>query len=316
MKPLDIERPPALTLRGTLRGNLRGLLIEMRPQEWTKNLLVFTGVIFSRSLFDLHDLWTSTAGFLLFCAASSGIYIFNDLCDIEADRQHPIKSKRPLAAGDLNINLARIAMILLFAIAALGSLALSFSFALIIVLYLSICLAYSLQLKNIVILDVILIASGFVLRAISGAVLIDVTISEWLIICTSMVALLVGFGKRRHELTLLESAASTHRKNLGEYSIHFLDSIMAICAGAALITYALYTRADETVARVGSQWMLITIPFVVYGVFRYLFLIHQRDAGGDPVKILFHDRPTVLNLLLWLIAAALVVYLPSILKHG
>lgn len=316
MKPLDIERPPALTLRSTLRGNLRGLLIEMRPQEWTKNLLVFTGVIFSRSLFELHDLWTSIAGFLLFCAASSGIYIFNDLCDIEADRQHPIKSKRPLAAGDLNINLARIAMILLFAIAAFGSLALSFSFALIIVLYLSICLAYSLQLKNIVILDVILIASGFVLRAISGAVLIDVTISEWLIICTSMVALLVGFGKRRHELTLLESAASTHRKNLGEYSIHFLDSIMAICSGAALITYALYTRADETVARVGSQWMLITIPFVVYGVFRYLFLIHQRDAGGDPVKILFHDRPMVLNLLLWLIAAALVVYLPSILKHG
>jgi len=312
VKPLEIEQPASWTLR----KNLRGLLIEMRPQEWVKNLLVFSGLIFSRSLFDLHGLWTSLLGFVIFCAASSGIYIFNDLCDIEADRAHPIKSSRPLAAGDLNINLARIAMVIFFTAAAVGSLALSPRFALIIVLYLVCCVAYSLQLKNVVILDVILIASGFVLRAISGPVLIDVTISEWLIICTSMVALLAGFGKRRHELTLLRSAASTHRKNLSEYSVSFLDSIMVICAGAALITYALYTRADETVARVGSQWMLITIPFVVYGVFRYLFLIHQRDAGGDPVKILFHDRPTILNLLLWLVAVILVVYLPSLLKNG
>src|SRR5690606_119769 len=281
-----------------------------------KNLLVFAGVIFSGSLFELHDLWVSTLGFFIFCSASSGIYIFNDLCDIESDRAHPIKSTRPLAAGELNVNLARIAMVALFAAAAIGSLALSSRFALVIVLYLASCVACSLQLKIVVILDVILIACGFVLRAISGAVLIDVMISEWLIIRTSMVALLPGFGKRRHELTLLRSAASTHRKNLGEYSVRFLDSIMAICAGAALITYALYTRADETVARVGSQWMLVTIPFVVYGVFRYLFLIYQRNAGGDPVKILFRDRPTVLNLLLWLIAASLVVYLPHLLKNG
>lgn len=312
MKPLEIGHP----FSWALRRNLRGLLVEMRPQEWVKNLLVFAGVIFSGSLLELHDLWVSTLGFLLFCAASSGIYIFNDLCDIKSDRAHPIKSTRPLAAGELNLNLARISMVALFAAAAAGSLALSSRFALVIVVYLAACVAYSLQLKNVVILDVILIASGFVLRAISGAVLIDVTISEWLIICTSMVALLVGFGKRRHELMLLRSAASSHRKNLSEYSVRFLDSIMAICAGAALITYALYTRADETVARVGSQWMLVTIPFVVYGVFRYLFLIHQRNAGGDPVKILFRDRPTALNLLLWLIAASLVVYLPHLLKHG
>ncbi|MBS1769020.1 MAG: decaprenyl-phosphate phosphoribosyltransferase [Acidobacteria bacterium] len=312
MRSIEIDQPSSWTLR----KNLRGLLVEMRPQEWVKNLLVFSGVIFSRSLFDLHDLWTGTLGFLVFCAASSGIYLFNDLCDIRSDRSHPIKCTRPLAAGELNVNAARFAMVTLFAAAALGSLALSPRFALIIVLYLAMCVAYSLQLKNVVILDVILIASGFVLRAISGAVLIDVSISEWLIICTSMVALLVGFGKRRHELTLLRSAASTHRKNLSEYSLRFLDSIMAICAGAALITYALYTRADETVARVGSQWMLITIPFVVYGVFRYLFLIYQRDAGGDPVKILFRDRPTVLNLLFWLIAASLVVYLPHLLGNG
>ncbi|KXK00894.1 MAG: 4-hydroxybenzoate polyprenyltransferase [Acidobacteria bacterium OLB17] len=312
MKPLEIDRPAEFTLR----GNIRGLLVEMRPQEWAKNLLVFSGVIFSRSLLDLHDIWASLLGFLIFCAASSGIYLFNDLCDIESDRAHPVKSLRPLAAGELDINLARITMVALFAAAALGSLALSPRFALIIVLYLAACVAYSLRLKNVVILDVIIIASGFVLRAVAGAVLIDVVASEWLVICTSMVALLVGFGKRRHELTLLRSQASSHRRNLSEYSVRFLDSIMAICSGAALITYALYTRADETVERVGSQWMLITIPFVVYGLFRYLFLIHQRGAGGDPVKILFRDRPTALNLLLWIVAVALVIYLPHFLGKG
>ena len=172
MRSIEIDLPSSWTLR----KNLRGLLVEMRPQEWVKNLLVFSGVIFSRSLFDLHDLWTSTLGFLIFCAASSGIYLFNDLCDIRSDRSHPIKCTRPLAAGELNVNLARFAMVALFAAAALGSLALSSRFALIIVLYLAMCVAYSLQLKNVVILDVILIASGFVLRAISGAVLIDVSI--------------------------------------------------------------------------------------------------------------------------------------------
>jgi 4-hydroxybenzoate polyprenyltransferase len=193
---------------------------------------------------------------------------------------------------------------------------LGYGFALIIAIYLVTCVAYSLKLKDIVILDVILIASGFVLRAISGAILINVEVSEWLVLCTSMVALLVGFGKRRHELVLLETEAGNHRRTLNDYSLAFLDSIMTICAGAAVITYALYTRADETILRVGSRGMLITIPFVVYGVFRYLFLIHRRQAGGDPVQILFHDRPTLLNLLLWIITVGLVIYLPRYWHFG
>ncbi len=312
MRTLEINEPVSLTLT----QNIRGLLVEMRPQEWAKNLLVFSGVIFSKSLTDPHNLLLSLLGFAVFCAASSAIYIFNDLCDVRADREHPVKCLRPLASGSLNINVARAGMVSLFAIAAIGSLALSHAFAAIIAIYLAACLAYSLKLKHVVILDVLIISSGFVLRAISGAVLIEVEVSEWLILCTSMVALLVGFGKRRHELALLQGSAGDHRASLNDYSIEFLDSIMAICSGAALITYALYTRADETVARVGSQWMLITIPFVVYGIFRYLFLIHRRGEGGDPVQILFRDRATLLNLTLWILTVAAVIYFPRIWHFG
>jgi 4-hydroxybenzoate polyprenyltransferase len=294
-------------------STLKALLIEMRPMEWSKNLLVFSGLIFSRSLTDPQNIALSAGAFVLFCCASSGVYLFNDLCDLREDREHPVKRRRPLASGALSVGLARAVMVLLFAIATVGALWLSHGFAVIIGIYLATCIAYSLKLKDVVILDVILIASGFVLRAISGAVIIGVAASEWLVLCTSMVALLVGFGKRRHELQLLEESAENHRRALVDYSVGFLDSLMNICAGAAVLTYALYTRADETVARVGSQMMLLTIPFVVYGVFRYLFLIHNRAAGGDPVQILFRDRPTLINLVLWVTTAGLIIYLPKLL---
>ena len=312
MKTIEIEQPVGFRLS----QNLSGLIIEMRPPEWAKNLLVFSGVIFSKSLTDPLNLWTSFLGFAVFCCASSSVYLFNDICDLEADREHPVKRNRPLASGTLNLNLARLAMVVLFTIATIGALWLSHAFAIVIAVYLTLCLAYSLKLKDVVILDVIIISTGFVLRAISGAVLIGVEVSEWLVLCTSMVALLVGFGKRRHELVLLEESAGNHRRSLSDYSTGFLDSIMAICAGAALITYALYTRADETVARVGSRWMIITIPFVVYGIFRYLFLIHKRRGGGDPVQILFRDRPTLLNLLLWILTVGIVIYVPKIWHIG
>ena len=296
--------------------NIRGLIIEMRPLEWSKNLLVFSGVIFSKSLTDFNNIRISLLGFVIFCAASSGIYIFNDLCDLKQDREHPVKRNRPLASGTLNLNLARFAMVSLLGSATLGALLLSHAFALVIAVYLITCLAYSLKLKDIVILDVILIANGFVLRAVSGAVLIGVAASEWLVLCTSMVALLIGFGKRRHELVLLEKSAENHRASLSDYSVEFLNSIMNICAGAAVLTYALYTRADETVARVGSRGMLLTIPLVVYGIFRYLFLIHKRRVGGDPVQILFGDRPTLLNLVLWILTVGLVIYVPKLWQIG
>jgi 4-hydroxybenzoate polyprenyltransferase len=180
VKTIDIEQPWTLTIG----QNLRGLIVEMRPQEWTKNLLVFSGVIFSKSLTDISNLWISLAGFALFCCASSCIYLLNDLCDLQADREHPVKQNRPLASGVLNINVARVAVFVLFLTATIGSFALNRSFALVVALYLLICIAYSLKLKDVVILDVIIIASGFVLRAVSGAVLISVAPSEWLVLCT------------------------------------------------------------------------------------------------------------------------------------
>ncbi len=291
-------------------SSFRALWVALRPFQWAKNLLVFGGLIFSRSLFDGKNLWFSLAGFVCFCLVSSGVYLFNDLCDIESDRQHPTKRLRPLASGALGKNVARLAMTLLFAISTAFAFVLSWKFALLIAFYLLINLAYSLGLKRTPILDVMIIASGFVLRAIAGALVLNVVVSQWLILCTSMLALLIGFGKRRHELVLLNENAVLHRASLSGYSIEFLDSMMTICGGAAVLTYALYTMADETIARFGTHNLLLTLPFVVYGIFRYLFLVHKRKEGGDPISLLFHDLPTILNILFWVIAVCLVIYFP------
>jgi 4-hydroxybenzoate polyprenyltransferase len=280
----------------------------LRPQQWSKNLLLFVGLIFSRSLFDPHNILYSFAGFAIFCAASSAIYILNDLCDFAADQQHEIKRLRPIASGALKKNLARIILAALFLFAVIGAIIVNFNFALILGIYLVLSISYSLGLKRIVILDVMIIASGFVLRAVAGAAVIGVEVSHWLVLCTSMLALLVGFGKRRHELNLLGDGAANHRANLDEYSTMFLDSMITVCGGAAIVAYALYTMADETIARFGTRGLLFTLPFVVYGIFRYLFLIHKKQEGGDPSQLLFRDLPSFLNLLFWAATAAFVIY--------
>lgn len=304
MKPIELIQPRSRIVT----QNLVGLVKVMRPQEWVKNLLVFSGLIFSGSLFDVEKFVASFYGFLIFCCASSAVYVLNDLCDVKEDREHPTKCLRPLAAGTLSFGLAVLSVLVLFTMAILAAIKLNQSFAVIILAYTVTCMVYSFRLKDIVILDVILIASGFVLRAISGAIIIGADVSEWLVLCTSMVALLIGFGKRRHEMTLLENVAGNHRRSLNDYSVEFLDTMMSICAGAAVITYALYTTSDETTARIHSRWMLITIPFVVYGVFRYLYLTQKLSKGGDPVRLLFHDFPTKLNLTLWILTSGLVIY--------
>jgi 4-hydroxybenzoate polyprenyltransferase len=304
---LEIEQTKSSPIGQTLLG----LLIELRPKEWSKNLLVFSGLVFSRSLFDYHHLLLSLGGFVAFCLMSSGVYLFNDLNDLTEDKLHPVKKNRPLAAGILNINLARFVMVLLFLGAGGLALNLSYPFVVILGLYLILNLGYSLGLKNVVVLDVLIISSGFVIRAIAGAAVLQVEASAWLVLCTSMVALLVGFGKRRHELVLLEENAGSHRASLNDYSIQFLDSMMTICGGAAVVCYALYTMSDDTVSRFQTRNLLITLPFVIYGVFRYLFLIYKRQVGGDPVQLLFRDRPSLLNILLWFIAVCLVIYLPK-----
>lgn len=292
------------------RASIHWLLVSLRPQQWVKNTLIFGGLIFSRSLLHWEIVRLSLYAFAVFCLASSGIYLFNDLCDVEADRKHPLKRLRPLAAGKFGVNTARIAMGLLLAGSVLLAILLRPRFALVLGIYLLLNVAYSLGLKRVVILDVMAIAMGFVLRAVAGAVVIGVGTSPWLVLCTLMLALLMGFGKRRHELTLLQEQATSHRQSLDGYSLQFLDLMMTITAGAALVTYALYTMADETVARFNSHSLVLTVPFVLYGIFRYLFLVHKRMGGGDPARLLVTDAPTLINLGCWVVVVCFILYGP------
>jgi 4-hydroxybenzoate polyprenyltransferase len=289
---------------------MRALWISLRPHQWVKNLLVFVGLIFSQSLLIRSEVRNSLIAFALFCCASSAIYLLNDVCDMKEDRKHPGKRLRPIAQGTLSPAVAIIAMLILAAVAVLGGFALNVPFGLVISAYLVLTVAYSMGLKKLVIVDVMLIAFGFVLRAVGGAVAVGVAASPWLVICTLLLALIVGFGKRRHELLLLESGAVDHRKTLESYSVEFLDMMVSISAGAAVVSYALYTMAAETIARVGSSGLLITTPCVIYGVFRYLYLVHEKSEGGDPALMFIKDRATLINGLMWLAAILLVLYGP------
>lgn len=313
-RPLDNELAVAAAATppfgARLGQSVWGLLLSLRPHQWVKNSLIFGALIFSHSLAQWPAVRLSLSAFLAFCMSSSGVYLLNDLCDLEADRKHPVKRRRPLAAGRLSPVLARIMMVALIASAVIISFKLRTAFALILGIYLLLNLAYSFGVKRVVILDVMLVAMGFVLRAVAGAVAINVQASPWLILCTLMLALLMGFGKRRHELTLLQEEAQSHRHSLDGYSIQFLDLMMTIAGGAAVVTYALYTMAEETVSRFHTRSLILTIPFVLYGVFRYLYLVHKREGGGDPARMFVTDAPTLLNVGLWVVTICLILYGP------
>lgn len=283
----------------------------LRPHQWIKNTLVFGGLVFSHSLFHVPAVLLSIQAFLLFCFAASAVYLLNDLNDLEEDRRHPKKRTRPLAAGLISPATVRGAMAFLAAGSLTGAFLINAGFGSVLTVYLLMNVGYSLRLKHVVIVDVMIIAVGFVLRAVAGAVAIGVPPSPWLVLCTLTLALLVGFGKRRNELTVLKDEAASHRACLEGYSTHFLDLMMTISGGAAVVTYALYTMADETVARFGSHALVMTTPFVIYGIFRFLFLIHQKNEGGDPSKLFATDRPTLINGVLWLAVSAFCVYGPA-----
>jgi 4-hydroxybenzoate polyprenyltransferase len=251
----------------------------------------------------------SVAGFALFCLLSSSVYIFNDIMDVESDRRHPLKSSRPIASGKISIPTATM-LFIVFALIALGlSFLLNPMFALTALSYFILNLLYSIYLKNVVIIDVMCIAAGFVIRAVAGAVVIGVEISAWLVVCTILLALFLGFGKRRHELLILENQATDHRKILSEYSPYFLDQMISVVTASTVIAYAFYTLSLEVEIKLGTRHMDLTIPFVLYGVFRYLYLIHQKEGGGSPTRMLLTDKPILVNVILWLLAVVLMVYL-------
>jgi 4-hydroxybenzoate polyprenyltransferase len=280
----------------------------MRPRQWTKNVFVFAGIIFAKKLSDVPSLLLSVAAFCLFCVLSSGVYLINDLLDAEQDRQHPTKKQRPIASGRLSPPVAIVAAVAL-TVAGIGlAFVVNAAFAMVAITYFVLNVLYTYSLKHLVILDVLSIAMFFVLRAAAGAEAIDVPISHWLLICTVLLALFIALSKRRHELVLLNESASSHRASLTEYTPYLLDQMIAVVTASTLMAYILYTVDARTVAEVGSTHLLYTVPCVIYGILRYLYLIHQRGEGGDPDRIVVSDPPFIINMLVWAAVAASVVY--------
>jgi len=289
---------------------LKALLLTLRPEQWTKNLLVFAGVMFGGRLLDVTALWAAITTFAVFCALSSAVYIFNDIADREADRQHPLKSSRPIAAGDLSPAAAALAGAVLAGAALAVATIMTPRLGLVAAAYLVLLLLYSAALKHFVIVDVLVIAGGFVLRAVAGAVAVAVPISHWLLVCTTLLALFLALSKRRHELTLLGEGAVGHRRILEEYSPYLLDQMIAVVTASTLVAYTLYTTDAETAARLGTTRLGLTIPFVLYGIFRYLYLVHQKRGGGSPSTMLVTDRPLLACVALWAASVAVILYFP------
>ncbi|WP_322513122.1 decaprenyl-phosphate phosphoribosyltransferase [Chloroflexus sp.] len=309
----SIERAAPLSAR-----SLRALVRTMRPRQWIKNVFVFAAIAFSE-----ERLWYTEplallrviGAFVAFSMAASAIYLINDLVDIEKDRAHPKKRHRPLAAGLLSPTLAAVTATLLivavfpFAIWLDGD----FDFALVLAIYVVVQgFLYSYWLKNVVIFDILIIAAGFILRAIAGAAVIDIVITPWLIVCMGLLALFLGIGKRRHELKLLEDGAGNHRRILQEYSIPLLDQMQAIVTASIVIAYSMTAFSAPVVPKEPFPMLMITIPFVVYAIFRYLYLIYQRDGGGAPEELVLQDRPLALSIILWgLTVLAVLIIFPS-----
>ena len=283
------------------------LVRALRPPQWVKNLFVLVPAVFAHRLLHGPALERALLAFAAFCAASSAVYLLNDLRDREADRQHPLKRHRPLAAGTLAPGPA-LAVALLLAVGALASgVLLGAAFAAVVGLYLLLNLAYSWGLKHVVILDVMIVAIGFELRVEGGAAAIGVAVSSWLLLCTLFLALFLAFSKRRHELETLADGAAVQRRVLSNYSAPFLDQMINVVSASAVVSYAFYATAEETVSQHG-RGLVYTVPFVLFGVFRYLYLIYQDSGPRNPTETLLTDPPFLLNLLLWGLAVLWVLY--------
>ncbi|MBM4418970.1 MAG: decaprenyl-phosphate phosphoribosyltransferase [Chloroflexi bacterium] len=283
------------------------LIEAFRPRQWTKNVLLFVGVVFAVRLLDVPSLVASLIAFLVFCAVSSAVYLMNDLLDSEADRQHPRKRSRPIASGRLSPATATIAAAVL-AIGGLGvAAAVRLEFGAIVAAYLILNGAYNLGLKRVLLIDLFTLAAFYVLRAVAGAVAIAVPISPWLYLCTILAALFLGLAKRRHELILLGESAADHRLILREYNAPLLEQMITIVTASLIMAYSLYTFSADNLP--DDHTMMLTIPIVVFGIFRYLFLVHRRDAGGSPEDLLLGDRPLTLTVVSLAVVSVAVLYL-------
>jgi 4-hydroxybenzoate polyprenyltransferase len=299
--------PPSIEPRSYVRRSLgRALLKEARPKHWVKNGLLFAGIVFAKQLTEAAAVGHVLAAFALFCAVASAIYFINDLRDREADRLHPKKRFRPIAAGEIPVPLAWAVALVGLGVALPLAFLLRPSFGAIVLGYVALQFFYTYWLKEQVLLDVFALAANFVLRAMAGAVVIAAPISPWLYVCTVLLALCLGFAKRRHELMLLEAGAGSHRAVLDEYSATLLEEIIAVVTSATVMAYALYTFNAENLP--ANHAMMFTIPFVLYAVFRYLYLVYRKGEGGNPEDALFADRPLLVCILLWGCTSILILY--------
>lgn len=286
---------------------IRALLKTMRPKQWTKNITIFAALVFDRKLTHPQEFLYTLAGFGLFCMLSSVVYIINDLEDIEADRVHPEKRNRPLASGQLSTGTARIVAMGLLAFVIPAAYLLSYKFFLVAVIYFLSNLAYSKWLKHIPLIDVMTIAAGFVLRVSGGVVLVQVArFSPWLYVVTTLLALYIGFGKRRAELSLLADTANAHRKVLDGYTLPLIDQMITIVSSTTIIAYSLYTFSAPNLPEDHS--MMLTIPFVIYGIFRYLYVVNVKGEGGSPEDVVLTDRPLQLTIVMWGAMVVLIFY--------
>jgi 4-hydroxybenzoate polyprenyltransferase len=288
---------------------MKYLFKAMRPHQWTKNAFVFAALVFDRQLFILASLERTFLAFIIFCLLSSSVYLINDVLDIEADRNHPVKKNRPISSGKLPISVAIISSIILAVISLVGAYFLSLELIIFGLVYLLLNLAYSKWLKHIPLIDVLVIATGFVLRVAAGVSVIHVQrFSPWLYIVMTLLALYIGFGKRRAEMTILaEDNKGVHRKVLDGYSITLIDQLITIVSSTTVIAYSLYTFSAPNLP--DDHAMMLTIPFVLYGIFRYLYLIQIKNAGGEPEELLLKDHPLQATIGLWIISVLVIFYL-------
>ncbi len=289
-------------------GTVAALIRCMRPWQYTKNVLVFAALMFARRMSDPDALLRSVEAFVLFCMVSSSVYLLNDIRDREEDRRHPEKRRRPIASGALSSRLAGAAAAVLAVAGLGGSFAINTGLGSVTSAYFGLQMLYQVGLKEIVIIDVFCIAAGFVLRAVAGAEAIDVVISPWLLICTMLLALFLGLAKRRAELMLLEEEAGGHRGTLRKYNIEMVDQLIPVMAACTLMAYCLYTISARTVSELGSTRLMYTIPFVIYGLFRYVYLIHRHGHGGAPDRTLLSDRPLLANIALYALVSMIIIY--------
>jgi 4-hydroxybenzoate polyprenyltransferase len=288
----------------------KALLKTMRPKQWTKNVFIFAALVFDRKLTNPTAFLHTVVAFVTFCLVSSAVYLINDLVDIEKDRQHPTKRHRPLPSGQLNPKVAIAAAVVIPLLCIPAALLFSRSIGLVLISYLMLQILYSFYLKNLVIIDVMTIAAGFVLRVAAGVVVIDVErFSPWLYVCMTLLALFLGFGKRRHELFTLRANANNHRASLEHYSLELIDQMSVIVTSAAVMAYSLYTFSAPNLPRLdGQPLMMLTIPFVLYGLLRYQYLIHIKKEGGTPEEIVLGDVPLILDLMLYGVVVLILMY--------